>query len=51
LLRATCETSCAEGHSSVCHASGRTTMHTGMGISDYVSIIAIMAMLVSLWMH
>ena len=35
----------------MCHSSGRTTMSPGMGISDYVSMLAIVAVLVSLWMH
>jgi hypothetical protein len=26
-------------------------MHTGLGMSDYLSMLAIVAMLVSLWMH
>lgn len=51
LLDVTGETSCAEGHTTVDHESGRATMHTGIGISDYLSMIAIVAILVSLWMH
>jgi len=31
--------------------SGRWIMNTGMGVSDYLSMLAIVAMLVSLWMH
>lgn len=33
------------------HESGKATIHAGRGISDDVSMMAIVAILVSLWMH
>lgn len=39
------------GGRSACQCNRRWTMNTGLGMSDYLSMLAIVAMLVSLWMH
>ena len=51
LLRTMCEASVRGAQQHLSTSSRRESMHPGLGISDYLSMIAIVAMLVSLWMH
>ena len=51
LLRTMGEASVRGAQRHLSTSSRRESMHPGLGISDYISMIAIVAVLVSLWMH
>jgi hypothetical protein len=40
-----------DGRRNAYQYNGRSVMRTDIGVSDYLSMLAIVAVLVSLWMH